>query len=368
MPTPEKKRRKRGEGSVFFNPRRGVWIGRIPLGRGRYRQVSHKTLAGLLELMRSVGPPRPDTTVAEWSSRWLESISHRAPLYVDNCRRSTKYRINPVLGHIRLRDLTTFDVEQAIRRWSTKLGPGSVGIAVQHLGNLCQSAVRAEVIPRNPVSAVRRPPVVPRAVQPFTAAELRRIIRTATGNARTRPIAVLAATGCRMGELLALDAGDYRGGMLAITKGDRMAYGIGPTKTRNSVRTIRVPDEAQRAATDAKAGRIRGPLWMADGKRMTRHMMNREWRWVLRACGVEYRPPHTCRHSVASLMLANGASIADTAAYIGDSIQVLVKTYLHPALHDPSLVVDQLLASAHGETSRNGAARALSVQVRLPSA
>lgn len=352
MPTPEKKRRKRGEGSVFFNPRRGVWIGRIPLGRGKYRQVSHAKQAACVQLMREQERPRPDTTVTEWSSRWLESISHRAPLYVDNCRRSVKYRINPVLGHLRLRDLTTFDVEDAIRKWSTKLGPGSVGIAVQHLGNLCQSAVRAEVIPRNPVSAVRRPPVAHRFVQPFTAAELRRIIRTATGSARTRPIAVLAATGCRMGELLALDAGDYRGGQLAITKGDRMAYGIGPTKTRNSVRTIRVPDEAQRAATDAKAGRIRGPLWMADGKRMTRHMMNREWRWVLRACGVEYRPPHTCRHSCGSLMIAAGASIADVARYLGDSVGTIVRVYLHATNADPSSVLDRAMGEAMTQPSR----------------
>lgn len=343
MPTPEKKRRKRGEGSVFYNPRRGVWIGRVPLGRGKYRQVSHAKQAACVQLMREQERPRPDTTVSEWSSRWLESISHRAPLYVDNCRRSVKYRINPVLGHLRLRDLTTFDVEDAIRKWSTKLGPGSVGIAVQHLGNLCQSAVRAEVILRNPVSAVRRPPVAPRAVQPFTAAELRKIIRIASSMPRTRPIAVLAATGCRMGELLALDAGDYRGGMLAITKGDRMAYGIGPTKTRNSVRTIRVPDEAQRAATDAKAGRIRGPLWMADGKRMTRHMMNREWRWVLRACGVEYRNPHQCRHSVGSLMIGSGASIADVARYLGDTVQTVVRTYLHATGADPSGSIDRLL-------------------------
>lgn len=364
MATP-KHRRPRGEGSLFFSKSRKVWIGRVPIGKGKCRQVSHAKQAECLRLMKEKGKPDHNTTVAEWSVRWLESISDRAPLTQDNYRRSVKYRINPILGPVRLRDLTTFAVQEAVRKWSTKLGPNSVGVTVQHLGNLCQSAVRAELIHRNPVSAVKRPAKVTKTVTPFTPVELRRIIALASSNPRMRPIAVLSGTGCRMGELLALDAGDYHAssGMLTINKGDRMSYGIGPTKTANSVRTIRVPEAAQQAAADAKAGRVRGALWMVGGKRQTRHQMNREWRWVLKACGISYRSPHSCRHSIGSVMIAAGASVADVAKYLGDTVQTIVKTYLHPTNADPSGVIDRLLGDirvtapklkAHETTAKQG--------------
>jgi integrase len=61
---------------------------------------------------------------------------------------------------------------------------------------------------------------------------------------------------------------------------------------------------------------------------------HRRWKRLLKELGMPYRVPHQMRHSWASLAIASGAPLADVAAYLGDSVQILVKTYCHPVGFD----------------------------------
>ena len=351
QPRKARKRRQRGTGTIFFNQRRDCYVGRVPVGRKPdgstlYVEVSDPREGGCIEKMKAAKPVRSGSvTVAEWSGRWLASIRGKAPLYQEICRRSVEQRINPVLGAFPLSEVTAYHVELAIQQWAGQLAPNTVLMTTRHLGSLMASAVRAEIISRNPVSAARRPRAVRKRIDPFTPAELGKIIRAASQNPRWRCAALLAATGLRVGELVALDATDYdpATGLLSISKGERLHHGIGPPKTYNSIRTIRVPDAAQPVLAAARGGRGRGPLFIRDGKRQSRFSAVKAWRRVLEACGLAYRTPHVARHSVASQMLAAGASPADVAAYLGDMVETIFKTYIHPTRTDASRVMDGLL-------------------------
>lgn len=345
---PTARRRARGTGSLFYSPARGVWVGRVPVGRRQdgstlYREVSATKQKECTLRMRSIAPPDDGTTVAEWSARWLDSLMVRPPTRT-NYEVSVRLRINPVLGHVPIRSVTSYHVELAVKEWSRSLSANTVRLTLAHLSILFRAACRAGLVPVSPVSSARRPKREREKVEPFTASDLSRIIAACT-TPEARPVALLAATGMRMGEVLALDAGDYSPatGLLRITKGDIQQHGIGPPKSQNSVRTIRVPAVVRSMLASARGMRDTGRLFVVDGKPVGRDRVYREWKRVLVKCGLPNRNPHQLRHSVASQLLASGAPIADVAAYLGDRPETLYRTYTHATGTDPSASLDRML-------------------------
>lgn len=342
------RRRARGTGALFFSEKRQVWIGRVQVGRKAsgaplYAERSAKTQAACLKKLQAAGPPGADTTVAQWAERWLESLDVRKGTrsLIEN---NTRVHFIPTLGTKRLAAVTAWDVESAHRRWG--LAASTTSTALGHLGLLFQAAIRAGLIARNPVPLASRPRREPKEIDPFAAPELARIIAAATELPGGHALAVLAATGCRIGEAIGLDVGDYdaTAGTLSITRTASDHHGIGPPKTRRGVRTIAVPTQARPAIIAAIAGRKAGPLFMSGRARQSQAELRRRFTRVLRDLGLRPRNPHQMRHSVATLLIAAGHPIADVAAYLGDTVDTVVKTYLHPTGECPANLLDRLLS------------------------
>ena len=55
--------------------------------------------------------------------------------------------------------------------------------------------------------------------------------------------------------------------------------------------------------------------------------LHHQWRPVLRALGVRYRPPYNCRHTYATICLMSGLNPAFIAQQLGHSVQMLLSTY-----------------------------------------
>jgi integrase len=66
---------------------------------------------------------------------------------------------------------------------------------------------------------------------------------------------------------------------------------------------------------------------------VARKQPSRGWHKALRACGItpagKSTGIHQLRHHVASLLLANGMSIAEVAEVLGDTVQEVSETYAH---------------------------------------
>jgi integrase len=151
-------------------------------------------------------------------------------------------------------------------------------------------------------------------------------------------VAVLAGTGMRVGEVLALDVGDYdaHAGTLAIDKTYSLRFGVGPTKSRHSRRTITVPDVLRPVLAAAKGGRTAGPLFRTGrGNRRPAQTILRGWAATLKTAKLPRRKPHALRHSVASAMIGAGVPLADVARYIGDHVATVARFYLHATKVDP---------------------------------
>lgn len=345
----ERTRSPRGTGTVFHSKARKLWVARKPIGRRKGRTVYlERTGATQAEAMRrrdQALPPGPRTTVAQWCTRWLSELNHR-PLTMDSYRRSVTAWITPALGDVPLRVLTPHAVESAARLWGKSLSANTVRLVLAHLRAALGAAVRAGAIAVNPVASAQKPRGTRKLIEPFTPAELARIIAEAARSGPDRILALLAATGCRRGEALALDVSDYdsAAGTIAITKTDIGKHGIGPPKSALSRRTIRVPTEARAALDAARGRRTTGPLFRGLRRaRMNDSVAGSRFAKLLARLGIPRRNLHQLRHSVATALIAAGCPLPDVAAYLGDRVETVVRTYLHPTGGDPALVMERLL-------------------------
>lgn len=353
-----KGRRARGSGSIFFHEGRQRWVARVvvgrkPNGKPLTREVWGRTQGEVVKRLAALKPPGPDITVSAWVTRWLATLTNRPATRKNYTDRSNAH-IVPHIGHRRLADVTPADVEALAAHLQTAagLGVGTTNGVLGTLRTIYAAAIRAGVVARNPVSAAKKPRQHKRKVTPWTVAELGRIIAASDTYSAGRAVALMAAAGCRVGEVVALDVPDFdaTAGTISITKTltKQAAKGttIGPPKSANSVRTIRVPAPALPALVAAVGGRTSGPLFAtSSGKRFPPQNIDGGLRRLLRSIGLPERGSHQLRHSVASHLIAAGVSIADVAAYLGDSPAVVVRTYLHATGSDVAGAMERL----HGD-------------------
>lgn len=334
-PGKSRKRRVKGSGALFWSAAKKRWVGRVEVGRNPrtgkivYAQRSAPTVETLQAKLKAVEKPGPITTVAEWCVRWLESRRVRA-----NSTRIAKYsvekRINPVLGSVRVRDLNPLHVEAACGIWGEQLAVSTVRQTAAQLSAAMGAARRAGLRPDNPVSLARLPKLEKSKVEIYTAAELARIVRAAAKCPQVRGVALVAAIGCRRGEVVALDCGDFDGQSVSITKTLHPDGSVGPPKTSTGVRDVPVPDLAIPALRAAKGGRAEGPLFLGlDGRRLKGEGLAHGWRKLAKEMGLSYRSLHKLRHSCGSALHAQGVPLANIARALGHTLAEAVRTYIH---------------------------------------
>jgi integrase len=347
MAEPKQARRARGTGSVFYHQHRKVWVGRAVVN-GKLVERSDPSQAEMLRKLATARPPDPHkTTVGEWLARWLSEQSVRPGTLRIRTHACRAY-LAPSLGKLRLAALTPHLVERAVASWEATLpSANSRRLNLAVLSTACEAAVKTGLLAKNPVKAATKPKGAKAKIDPFTAAELASIVAEATARPTCRVFALLATTGCRFGEALALDAGEFdpAAGTVSISTTLAPDRSRGPTKSANGVRTLRVPDAALPACRAAHGGRRKGPLFRNAGGRRAAHDNQRwVWQWMLKRLGIRYRNVHQLRHSVASHALAAGYGPADVAKHLGDSPETIIRTYCHATGQDVSAGMDRLLA------------------------
>lgn len=345
-------RAPRGTGTVFWSEPRNCWVARKPIGkRGKDTVYLTRTGATQAEAIRrrdAALPPDPAAaTVGDWAARWLADLAHK-PLTLDSYRNSVEKYIVPQLGPVPLRALTAHGVESAARTWGRALGANTVRLVLAHLSACLSAAVRDRLIPANPVDSAIKPKATKTEIDPFTPAELVHIVGACGPGDEV--IAILAATGLRRGEALALDRADFDpvAGTVAVTKTDVGRHGIGSPKSPHSVRTIRVPAVAL-PAVERAAGQAGGALFPgARGPRVSDSAVADRFAGLLARAGLRRRNLHQLRHSVATAMISAGEPLGDVAAYMGDTVDVVVRTYLHATGGDPAACLDRVFGAVEG--------------------
>ena len=359
-----KGRRARGTGSIFYSEPLGKWVGRKPVGKtaaGKTQYLTRQgaTQAEVVKKLAAAAAAGPQTTVAEWGERWL--AAHPGGESTRHSYAKSLAHIKEHLGGLRVAEVTPGRVEAFAKaiggpRADGKLGPNTVRKVLSELRNMLSAAEREGLIGRNPVKLARKPKGVRRAIDPFTPGELAALVAGCDTPALA-PVGLLAATGMRSGEALGLDVGDFdpAAGTVSVRRTFDREHGARRPKSPQSVRTIRVPSQALPCLGLAVGGRAAGPLFAsASGNRRILELVRQSWVGLLARLGLPHKNLHQLRHSVATAMIAAGDPLGDVAKYLGDTVETVVKTYLHPTGADPAATIERLLGGGKAGDGKVG--------------
>jgi integrase len=241
------------------------------------------------------------------------------------------------LGQLKLAELTP----EVIARWQAEriakgAGRSSIHKTLTLLGGILQRAVESGRISRNParlVRKVRRP--AKKEVRPLAPATVEALRAKASPRDATL-ISVLAYSGLRPQEALALRWGDIRERTILVER----AVSLGETKDTktHANRTVRLlaPLREDLLAWRMRSGRPRdnaavfpGPEGRAWSKTSYDNWRKRNFDRALTKASVEDATPYTLRHSFASLLLHEGRSVIYVARQLGHDARFTLSTYGH---------------------------------------
>lgn len=293
------------------------------------------------------------TTVAEWATSRAEGCQKKAT----SKRRYLQYaeRVGNHFGDLKLQALSARSIER-FRDALTAEGLAvstRLGVLTWFNGTL-KNAVGQKVLKSNPFAGVElpKPPEKGESGKKDTlsAADIADLLEILRDEEEFwLPTALLAYTGLRRGEMLAvqwrhinLDAATLKveGTVQALSDG----LVIGPPKTKRSLRTIALnaslvaelrSHKARQAELGLQLGSPQTDEWFVfpvAAKFTTPRnpaVFGVGLKWRLRNTRFKELTPHCLRHSHASLLLRARLSIKLVAARLGDTELEVLRTYAH---------------------------------------
>lgn len=233
-------------------------------------------------------------------------------------------------------------IPRDVRNWQKgqqveeKAAPATINQRLVAVSRFFHWAAKRDLAPDDPtddVSALRLPPREPKAL---ASRDLRRLLREARTDVRDYALLeVLAGTGIRVGELLALQVGDIeskpRSGQLTVRRGKQGGYREIPlTLDVRKALEAHLDEHPRKDAPDA-------PLWLAkDGSRLAHRssVLRILEKYAIRA-GIETPPPHQLRHTFATRYLkANPSDLRGLARLLGHANLNTVMIYTEPDMDD----------------------------------
>ncbi len=354
------KRRARGEGTVYFNEAKQLWVGNLRVGRTPQGKVTSLSVHAkrqqdvldkmdALKAKRSTGllassPSRE--TVAEFCRRWLEDearVTVRATTY-----RMYSALLQPplrLLGGLRLTKLLPAHLQGCLadlERGGTSARGRKLIYGVLH--RAFESAVREGILARNPCDAIK-PPTAPRPeMRVWTPAQVGQFLKAAQAD-RLHALYILAlSTGMRQGELYGLSWPDLHldDGCLQVRRqlaeSDRHPVLVEP-KTAKARRRIDLPPMAVTALKDHRQRMLAEGHYQAEGfvflsrdgtPLRASNVLRRSFVPLIKTAQVPRIRFHDLRHTAATLLLLRGINPKIVQERLGHAtISMTLDTYSH---------------------------------------
>lgn len=331
------RRRGNHEGSLYFHKTRRRWCAQVSLDGKRltkYGKTQKECRDWMKEMLSKIegGLTFDGTriTAGNFIDTWLEGkeISRRSKTVLQY-RQIAKQHIVPVLGHLRLQDVTPSHIKQlyALKR---EEGRGARTIQLIHavLYNVLKQAVRERTLVHNPMDAVERPKVEQKEMQTLNEEQSRQFLIAASGSAYEMIYYLALVTGMREGELLGLKWADiaWDKGILFIQRQLQEIPGRGyvfiPPKTRSGRRHIRLGQATIRRLRDHQRQQEAMKVEIAEkwqdkdlvfptslGTPLDHKRLTTEFKRILKRAGLPMIRFHDLRHTSISSLLDMGMPI-----------------------------------------------------------
>jgi integrase len=296
-------------------------------------------------------------TLAEFGQEWLVAyaVPNLEPKTLRTYESLWDRHVLPNIGGVELRHLRPAVLDRYLAQLQRDgLSPASVKKVAGMLQGILQRAVEWERIAQNPMCVAHKPKARRRIViRPVAPAQVERLRQHLLAGGRLRCatlVSVLAYSGLRPGEALALTWDRVGERTIAVTGASSMGRLKG-TKT-GAERTVRLLSPLAQDLAEWRLARGRPapegivfPGESPDGT-LTEGQWNRWTQGTFRAAklavGLPAARAYDLRHSFVSLLIHEGQSILEVARQAGHSPQTCLRDYGHlfdefdPATREPA--------------------------------
>ena len=343
-------RRMNGEGSLRRRSD-GRWELRIMLGyrdngKPNYKHFygrTKKEVQAKLEAFREDQRGGIDTsrkyTFNEWSEIWYENHKcNITPTTQENYRHILN-RLQEYFGPRLIFDIKPFDIENFLKMYRAR---GSADSTITSLrGMLYQIFNKAEandLVRKNPVRYAEkmRSTGQKKPKEPFTAEEVKILMRELPHDRIGLSIRLMLGTGMRGQEILALEPHHIEpdGSVIHIRQAVNMVKGtvhVGDPKSRDSYRDIPVPPNLRWCAVQLRQVDTKF-IWekrKKDSPCNTSSFRDEFRNALSKIDGVRVLTPHSCRHTYVSQMQALGVDLSTIQSIVGHADVDMTQHYLH---------------------------------------
>lgn len=320
-------------------------------------------------------------TVAEYLERWLNEYASAqvTPGTFDRYRGIVRNHFIPLLGRIPLTKLKPIDIQKAYaeslergRRGGGPLSPNTVGTHHLVLHSALETAVRWELIARNPADAVTPPRKQRKEMQVLDEEGVLDLLSRAKTNRYYLPFVVGVMTGLRRGEILALRWSDVDldAGTATVVRSLTEVRGrlvFGQPKSAKGRRTVKLLPDVTSAlkrhrAAQAETRLMYGPEYhdgdlifcLPNGDPIRPSRLTGAFRYLVKKAGLRLRL-HDLRHTHATLLLRQGVNPKIVSERLGHAtVGLTLDTYSHvlPDMQDGAV---QLLQDAFDKAKKKRA-------------
>ncbi|EJW16443.1 site-specific integrase [Paenibacillus alvei] len=320
-------------------------------------------------------------TLGVWAERWLENytIEKEPAEYTLRGKKTTISSLKKYLGeHTRVKDTTNDDYQQWLNKLK-KIGRKEGTLKKYHVDAcmIFSDAVLKKIITTDPTEAAQVPVykqtveeieagenILPKYLEKAQLKHFLNIVRFRGSSQEYKIFVLLAYTGLRIGELLALKLSDFNEEerYISVTKtltitGSVKNYKLGPPKNKSSVRKVSIGDTAIKAIKDQLA-------WREQKEKDGEVIYNGGFLfWSSKYPGYPARPytvedqftrllkiaelpttltPHSLRHTHVTLLAEAGEQLAVIQERLGHKNDELTRrVYLHVTEGQKKLVPDR---------------------------
>jgi integrase len=277
----------------------------------------------------------PETRVRVLAEAWFRYLSEqdRSITTLQQYRYRLDRQILPVLGSLRVRELTPGIIDRHLRLMAARHGPAAAKTCRSIVSGLCGLATRHGALTSNPVRDAARIPQPKRQSRALTLAEARQLRAWLSYDHRAVErdlpdlVSMLMATGLRIGEALALQWADVdltagtlivRGTVVRVNGRGLM---IKSTKSAAGTRTLVLPAwcvEMLYVRVEKYNKQPAQPIFPAPlGGLRDAANTRADFRDAFRAAGFPWVTAHTFRRSVATWMDEGGLTARAGADQLG---------------------------------------------------
>lgn len=285
-------------------------------------------------------------TFAELAATWLKQVIGIRQSSWRWYESALRRHVLPSIGRMRVSEITVDDVAQLVADLQRAGFAGTtIANVLVPVGRILDHAVRRGLIPANPVRGLERherPKIRRDEMRFLDSQEIDSLLRHAPD--RYRPLLATAVfTGLRSGEILGLrwSAIDFDAGVVHVREQVDRAGRTLPLKTEKARRDVILMPALARLLRDHRIGSPHSTqtdyvFARPDGRAMHPDTVRRYGLHpAVKRAGIDTpgKPRlrfHDCRHTFASLLIAQGVNVAFVSRQLGHaSISTTLGTYTH---------------------------------------